>query len=136
MTGVTNGVDATVLAVELAQTEGETEATLNNEIKSLWSAHQLNEAAAKHSKEELRTMRLDLGCKLHQMKAILARTGRSGGWAAYLRSQGLPRATAERYIDRHEALSNPKQIDSQFPKRMRMMSGGWSKVFCLGCGRF
>jgi hypothetical protein len=60
---------------------------LQSEIKSLWSAHQVGKATVKHTKEELKTQRLDLGRKLYEMKSILARTGRGGGWAAYLRTK-------------------------------------------------
>jgi hypothetical protein len=118
MTDIIYGVNFGPVAVESEQTEGDVEARLKSEIASLWSAHRLTEATAKHSKEELKTMRLDLGQKLCQMKSILARTGRSGGWAAYLRSQDLPRATAERYIDRHEALLNPdtKRVTETIPE--------------------
>jgi ElaB/YqjD/DUF883 family membrane-anchored ribosome-binding protein len=93
--------------VESAQTEAEVEDKLKDEIQALWSAHQVTMASTKHTKQELKTLRLDLGEKLCQLKATLARTGRGGGWAAYLRSHHFPRATAERYIDHHEALLNP-----------------------------
>jgi hypothetical protein len=108
---MTCGVYLTLPTVESAQTEGETEAALTNEIKSLWSAHQVGKATVKHTKEELKTQRLDLGRKLSEMKSILSRTGRGGGWAAYLRANGLPRASVERYVGQHEALVRPKQID-------------------------
>ncbi len=108
MTDVTDEANVTLPAVESAQTEGETEASLNSEIKSLWSAHQASKATAKHTKEELKTLRLDLGRKLCEMKFLLARTGRSGGWAGYLRSHDLPRASAERYVSQHEALLKPE----------------------------
>jgi hypothetical protein len=112
MTDTTQEGQLAPFAIESAQTESEIEDRLKNEIKSLWSVHQEGKARAQKTKEQMKTLRLDLGQKLCEMKAILARTGRSGRWAAYLRSQDLPRATAERYIDRHEALSNPKQIES------------------------
>jgi hypothetical protein len=108
---MTCGVYLTLPTVESARPLDESEATLNNEIKSLWSAHQIGRATAKRTKQELKILRLDLGAKLCEMKAILVRAGRSGGWAAYLRSQDLPRATAERYIGRVEVLSNPNQIE-------------------------
>jgi hypothetical protein len=107
MTDMTYGMNFDVPTVESAQTEGEIEANLQSEIKSLWSAHQVGKATAKHTKEELKCLRLDLGHKLYEMKSILARTGRGGGWAAYLRLHGLPRATAERYIGQHEASMLP-----------------------------
>jgi hypothetical protein len=108
MTDVTDEVNVILPAVESVQTEGETEARLNSDINSLWSAHQASKATVKHTKEELKTLRLDLGRKLSEMKSILVRTGRGGGWAAYLRSHDLPRASVERYINQHEALLSPE----------------------------
>ena len=93
-------------ALEPAKAEHETEAKLNSEIESLWSAHQTTTATAKQTKEELEALRFDLGEKLREMKSILVRTGRGGGWAAYLRSHALPRASAERYIKQYEAIFN------------------------------
>lgn len=104
MTVLTDEVTGTVATVESAQTANETEAKLTSDITSLWAAHQTTTATAKQTKEELEDLRFDLGLKLREMKSILARTGRSGGWAAYLRSHGVPRASAERYIKQYEAI--------------------------------
>jgi hypothetical protein len=108
MTDVTDGLNVALPASESAKTESETEAKLTSDIKSLWTAHQTSTATAKRTKEELEDLRLDLGWKLSEMKSLLVRTGRSGGWSAYLRSHGLPRGSAERYVKRYEALSNPE----------------------------
>jgi hypothetical protein len=108
MTVLTDEVTGTVASVESAQIADGTEAKLTSEIKSLWSAHQTSAATAKRTKQELETLRFDLGCRLWELKAILVRTGRSGGWAGYLRSHGVPRATGERYIKRYEALLKPE----------------------------
>jgi hypothetical protein len=99
-------------AAESAPLDVEVEDKLKNAIQSLWLAHQKTKAMAMHSNEEFKALRLDLGRKLNQVKSILARTGRGGGWAAYLRSCELPRASAERLIQRYELVVNPKQIDS------------------------
>jgi hypothetical protein len=109
MTVLTDEVTGTVASVESAQIADKTEAKLTSEIKSLWSAHQTNTATAKQTKEELEALRFDLGEKLREMKSILVRTGRSGGWAAYLRSHALPRASAERYIKQYEAIFKPQK---------------------------
>jgi hypothetical protein len=111
MTDMTYGVNFAPLAVESAQPESEIEAELKSEIKSLWSAHLVGKTTAKRTTVELKALRLDLGLKLCLMKSILVRTGRGGGWAAYLRSCEVPRASAERYIHQHELVLNPKQID-------------------------
>lgn len=88
------------------QTEAEIESRLTEEICSLWAAHQETNTAAKRTKDELKVVKRDLAEKLHAMKSLLTRTGR-GGWSGYLRSQKLPRATADRYVSRHESLLIP-----------------------------
>lgn len=107
MIDVTEEVNVTSPAVGSAPSESETEAKLTSDIRSLWTAHQTNTATAKRTKEELEDLRFDLGLKLREMKSILVRTGRSGGWSSYLRSHGVPRASAERYIKQYEAIFNP-----------------------------
>jgi hypothetical protein len=106
MIDVTEEVNVTSPAVGSAPSESETEAKLTSDIKSLWATHQTSTATAKQTKEALEDLRLDLGWKLSEVKSLLVRTGRSGGWSAYLRSHNLPRATVERYIRRFEALAN------------------------------
>jgi hypothetical protein len=87
---VSNGLDATPAIFESAPTEVEVENKLHGEILSLWITHQLGKAVARKSNEELRTLRLDLGSKLYELKSILARTGRGGGWALFV--TGRPRS--------------------------------------------
>jgi hypothetical protein len=71
---------------------GEVEATLSSEITVLWSAHQDGKAVAKRTRAELKAIRHSLGERLHAMKALLARSGRSGQWSAFLRESRIPRA--------------------------------------------
>ena len=85
------------------------EVKLNEEIQSLWIAHRQRKTTAQQTKEELQVIRRDLGQRLSEMKTVLARTGRGGGWASYLRSASLPRASADRYVRQHEAMRNPSQ---------------------------
>jgi hypothetical protein len=110
---MTYEMNTVITGVEFAETENEVEAKLTNEIRTLWCFHQARNTTAKITKQELKTVRLNLGRKLCEMKSILARTGRGGGWAAYLRSCELPRASAERYIYQHELASKPKSIESR-----------------------
>jgi hypothetical protein len=112
MNNLTYGVDLAISTVEPVQTEAENERKLQSEIQVLWAAHQTGKTTARRTKDELKILRVDLGGKLFELKAVLVRTGRSGGWAAYLRSQGLARATVERYISQHEHVMSPGQIDS------------------------
>jgi len=61
----------------------------------------------RRTRVELKALRQHLGENLHAMKAILARTGRGGNWARYLRSQRIPIATADRLVAEHEATLAP-----------------------------
>jgi hypothetical protein len=83
------------------------EGQLIDDITSLWSAHKEAKASARKTREELKLLRAQLGEKLHALKAHLARTGRSGRWSAFLRSNALQRATADRLVAKHEAAINP-----------------------------
>lgn len=85
-----------------SQPDSEVEAALDLQIKSLWSSHQSAKVTVSRTKEELKSLRFELGRKLSEKKAVLVRTGRGGGWTAYLRSHSLPRATADRYVSAYE----------------------------------
>jgi hypothetical protein len=52
------------------------------------------------------------------MNSLLVRTGRSGGWSAYLRSHGIPRGSAERNIKEYDAIFNPEKnrLSETLPK--------------------
>jgi hypothetical protein len=101
-------VNAVVPDEAFTGTDVDVECQLSEEIARLWSTHQSSKRVAKRSRQELKTLRTNLSQRLHQMKALLVRTGRSGGWAAYLRSHGLPRATADRYVRDRDAVLNPR----------------------------
>ncbi|MGA7633414.1 MAG: hypothetical protein WCB11_21835 [Terriglobales bacterium] len=79
-----------------------------DEIASLWSAHQNAKIAARATTEELRALRAKLGEQLSEMKQVLAQPGRSGQWSSFLRERGIPRATADRLVARHERFLSPE----------------------------
>ena len=83
--------------------DADVESKIDGEIVSLWSAHQAGKATVLRTKSELKDLRRSLGERLSSMKGILARSGRAGKWASYLRTHQLPRATADRYIGLHQA---------------------------------
>ena len=93
-----------------APIDTEAEAALSTEILKLWRDHKDGNASVQRTRAEMKSLRLELGSKLHAMKAILVRTGRGGGWAAYLRVQKLPLATADKYVAEHAAsLTSPER---------------------------
>jgi hypothetical protein len=89
------------------------EAQVDAEITRLWSAQQDQAATARRTREELKAVKLTLAERLHQMKMLLVQTGRGGRWASYLREHGIPRATADRYVQKHELALMPPE-----PKRL------------------
>jgi hypothetical protein len=91
-----------------APIDTEVEAKLSAEITVLWATQKDNKATVRRTRAQLKELRLELGAKLHTMKTILARTGRGGGWAAYIRSQKLPLTTVDRYVAQHEAALAPR----------------------------
>ena len=95
-----------------ATIDPEAETKLTAEIVELWGKHKDGKTAARRTRAELKTLKRELSAKLHIMKTILVRTGRGGGWAAYLRLQHLPVTTADRYVAQHEAsLAPPAEKD-------------------------
>ena len=88
---------------------GDREAEVNQQIAHLWSVQKEQAAAARRTKEELKILRRNLAERLHEMKSLLVQSGRGGRWASYLRGHKLPRATADRYVQQHEATLAPAE---------------------------
>jgi len=93
-----------------ASPDPDPEAMLSGEIKKLWLLQKDGKTAARRSRADLKALRLELGAKLHAMKALLARPGRGGNWASYLRTQKLPLATADKYVAEHAASLTPPEV--------------------------
>jgi len=105
-------IEPAVSAPTSGQHLSHNEDQLSQEIKLLWSAHAKTKNETRQSRQELTKLRAELGNQLNQFKTLLVRTGRSGGWSAFLREQNIPRTTAERYIEKHERLLQPSNCPS------------------------
>lgn len=88
--------------------EAEKECYTTREIIDLWTAHNKQNAMLKKSSKELKKTRTSLGRYLFELKSLLAKTGRSGRWTSFLQEAGIPRATADRYVESHKLSLNPK----------------------------
>lgn len=77
------------------------ETQLTQEISELWSSHVRLNGDRKATAKELRQIRASLAERLHEMKLLLSRPGRSGQWRSWLRERGIPRSTADRLVSRH-----------------------------------
>ncbi len=110
------GTQVEMLATAPMPSNPDAESKIDDEIKSLWAAHQASKVTVQRTRSELKELRRSLGERLSEMKSILARTGREGKWASYLRTHKLPRATADRYIGLYQALvGNPaKRLNEAF----------------------
>lgn len=118
-----------------AQPVAQGEQQLADEIRHLWAVHVAAKTTVKQTREELRTLRKRLSERLCQMKLLLARPGRNGGWSSFLRSQGIAKATADRLVRKHEEISSPQPniVSEQVsePSRDdvgRFIDSQWSKL--------
>jgi hypothetical protein len=105
--GATNTPLADQNAPTPAPIDTEAEEKLTATIIRLWVDHKGSKAVVKRTRVESKALKLELSANLHLMKAILVRTGRSGGWASYLRAQHLPLSSADRLVAEHEATLAP-----------------------------
>jgi len=87
----------------------EPEQELSAEITRLWSVHNQAEAKGKKTKEELRVIRLDLGRTLLEVRTLVSRPGRGGGFSAYVAAHSIPRATAQELIARYKKTLEPEK---------------------------
>lgn len=78
--------------------QAEDEQQLVSEIRELWTAHQDGQATVKRTKAEIKQVREQLSERLSRMKQLLAKPGRNGVWSAFLRSEKIAKATADRLV--------------------------------------
>jgi hypothetical protein len=88
-------------------TEFQTEQRLEEEIGTLWASHLNAKHTVRATNDELRTLRSKLGEHLHELKGLLAKPGRDGQWSGFLREHEIPRATADRIVERYQRSLNP-----------------------------
>jgi hypothetical protein len=109
-----NAIEAPVPGISVAlpssepNSDFETEQRLATQIGDLWSIHTQAQAAAVQSKEHLSQIRHQLGERLCEVKKLVARPGRGGGWSAFLAAQRIPRASADRYVQQYEKTLHPE----------------------------
>jgi hypothetical protein len=102
-----NLIDAVVTEDSEPTAEVTTESQLSEEIGELWSIHIQATSTINRTKAELRTIRLDLGARLCEMKKLLSRPGRNGQWSSWLQERGIARATADRLAKRYAETLGP-----------------------------
>jgi hypothetical protein len=88
---------------------GAEEEALVEDIGKLWSYTQFNAREIRRYSKESSDFRIKLSERLHRYKALLVGSGRSGKWSGFLRDIDIPRATADRYVQRWERSLQPNK---------------------------
>jgi hypothetical protein len=107
MIEVTNTTES--LATDFTPEATDPQTEIGEAITNLWSAHLNAKNTARVTNQELRTIRAKLGEQLSEMKLILSKPGRDGQWSGFLRERNIPRATADRLVERHLRSLNPDE---------------------------
>jgi hypothetical protein len=97
------------LQAPVVPAENAIEAELTSQIRTLWIGQARTRENMSSTRKKLRSQRIQLGERLSQMKELLARPGRAGNWAKYLKLNHWPRATADRYVDLYERSLAPAE---------------------------
>ena len=71
-------------------------------IRELWIEHTEAKITVTKTRDELKAIRKRLAEHLSQMKQLLVKTGRGGGWSSFLRAERIAKATADRLVRRHQ----------------------------------
>ena len=77
----------------------ESEIALCEEVRLLMIDDAKRSRATKASQVEHKRIRLALGARLSKFKQGICKPGRHGGWSCFLGAAGIPKRTADRYIE-------------------------------------
>jgi len=104
-------------AVAEAQNDPAEEVALEHEFVALWQKCKKAAGTLLRTKHDVRLgkdaighLQFELDRVLHEYKQQLVKTGRNGRWTPFLRRQDISRATADRWVNRHELRVNPKPV--------------------------
>jgi hypothetical protein len=88
--------------------ELEEETQIVRGIRELWQSDKKRAGSLRRSRKELNEDRLSLGEQLYRYKKLLVRRGRDGLWTSFLKQENIPRATADRYVEKWERKTRPE----------------------------
>jgi hypothetical protein len=94
------GYSPAVISPDYSIDELQDEKFLTETITELWTTRQLYSTEIKGERQCIRGIDSKLGQMMFQMKLILAKPGRGGGWSSWLVERGISRATADRLVNR------------------------------------
>jgi hypothetical protein len=91
-----------------AEHELEEEVQIVRGIRELWQTDKKRAGSLRRSRKELNEDRLSLGEQLYRYKKLLVRRGRGGLWTSFLKQENIPRATADRYVEKWGRKTRPE----------------------------
>lgn len=94
------GWSEAVISPYFSKEELEDEKFLTETITELWSTRQHYSTEIKGERQCIRGLDQKLSQTLYQMKSMLSKPGRNGGWSSWLAERGISRATADRLSNR------------------------------------
>jgi hypothetical protein len=95
-------LDTPISEAPQAESPSEDESVLTDQIVQLWQVHCDYQSSIKHKTQEFRSLRAELGKQLAEMKHMLVKPGRNGQWSSFLKEHHIPRATADRLVQKYE----------------------------------
>ena len=115
--------EATPAAADPTVTQSPEEKRLTIEIGRLWKEHseaQANfeknnnehaktEVPFRKSRAELKELRNKLSKLLHELKPLISRPGRGGGWSSFLTKKQIPRATGDSLVRAYQKMLNSEE---------------------------
>jgi hypothetical protein len=112
------------------------ETFLTDQIETLWRIRECHANAIAKDRRGMRSVNASLGQMLYNLKAILSRPGRNGQWSAWLKENGIARATADRLVVRfaRSIATKPNCLsESTIPEPTeveigRLVAAVWDKI--------
>jgi hypothetical protein len=143
--------EATPPVVDTSAARSSEEELIVIEIAQLWTKHLAAQASFeknteehtkaqgsfRKSRAELKDLRDKLSKLLHELKPLISRPGRSGGWSSFLVDQRIPRSTADGLIRKREKMlaangeancPSRQIVDSPETAIRRYLQGLWPKL--------
>lgn len=93
---------------EAAETGNTEEDVLALQIRGIWSIHVFRTDTIRRNRGELEVIRGYLRKRPYKYKQLLVGKGRGGQWLPFLRENGIPRSTADRYANSRRSRQIPQ----------------------------
>jgi hypothetical protein len=94
----------------VSEEELQLETDITGQIVRLWNVQKKRTISLRQSRRTLNETKEALCEQLFELKRLLMKPGRDGQWNSFLRRENIPRATADRYVERHRRSLEPEPV--------------------------